>query len=330
MEKPKNSLRQSAELFAKNIFDDPVFQKNWQEYLAAFGHDIADIFGDSYLSKVRFASVLKMLQNKNYEDAFRDLRAYVPENLTAEDNEILERLIRECEKNIPPQTYPPKSERYMRCREALLSHGFSEATQCYGNFLIPTTEKAAFIVNLDDEGHGINIVYGLASIAEMSGCEGWFAAHGVDNDTCQVRNITFVSSDGDEEKATREISDFYHQYKYLSKDEILALKKERQKIFLSHFARALKPLGFKKKGTKWTKSLGNGRAFTFEAQKSAYSDQYYFNSIIHSANDFYKTESVGRVVINNTDIYNWQLMSEEQIENLIQYILKNHIDPVIY
>ena len=217
----------------------------------------------------------------------------------------------------------------MRYREALLSHGFSEATQCYGNFLLPTTEKAAFIVNLDDGEYGIDVVYGFASIAEMSGSEGWFAAHGVDNDTCQVRNVLFISDDGDEKQATREISDFYHQYKELSKDDILALKKERQKIFLNRFARALKPLGFKKKGAKWTKPLENGRAFTFEAQKSAYSDQYYFNYIIHSANDFYKTESGGRVVMYDSDIYNWQLMSEEQIENLIQYILTEHIDPVI-
>ena len=45
MGRTNSALKQSVELFAKNIFDDPVFQKNWQGYLDAFGNDIANIFG---------------------------------------------------------------------------------------------------------------------------------------------------------------------------------------------------------------------------------------------------------------------------------------------
>jgi hypothetical protein len=182
------------------------------------------------------------MQEKNYEEALRDLRSYVSGNRTPEDKQILERLISECERHVLPKTYPQKSVRYMQYRESLLSHGFSEATCCYGNFLLPTTENAAFIVNLGDEEYGVSIVYGFASTA---GDPAWFADHGVDNETCQVRNITFVHDEKTEEEASLEISDFYRQYESLSKDEILALKKERQKVFLGYFARAFKPLGFK-------------------------------------------------------------------------------------
>ena len=213
MGKTSNALKQSVELFAKNIFDDPVFQKNWQGYLDAFGKDIANIFGDSYRAKIGFAS-------------------------TAAD-------------------------------------------------------------------------------------------HGVDNETCQVRNMTFIHDDNSEEQASHDVSDFYRQYQTLSKDDILALKKERQKAFIGYFARAFKPLGFKKKATKWTKALGNGRSLSFEAQKSAYSDQYYFNVSIHADDDFYKRDCYERVVLDKSDIYNWQLMSEEQTNNLIQFILKTHIEPKI-
>ena len=326
MGRTSNAMKQSVELFAKNIFDDPVFQKNWKGYLDAFGNDIANIFGDSYKAKIHFSSTLKCMQEKNYEEALRDLRSYVSGNRTPEDKQILERLISECERHVLPKTYPQKSVRYMQYRESLLSHGFSEATDCYGNFLLPTTENAAFIVNLGDEEYGVNIVYGFASTA---GDPAWFADHGVDNETCQVRNITFVHDEKTEEEASLEISDFYRQYESLSKDEILALKKERQKVFLGYFTRAFKPLGFKKKGAKWTKALNNGSSLSFEAQKSAYSDQYYFNVSIHADDDFYKRNHYERVVIDKSDIYNWQLMSEEQIENLIQFILKTHIDPKI-
>lgn len=86
-------------------------------------------------------------------------------------------------------------------------------------------------------------------------------------------------------------------------------------------------MGFKKKEAKWTKALQNGRALTFEAQKSAFSDQYYFNVIVHSATDLYKVYSRERVVMYGKDTYNWQLMTEEQIDNLIQNALKNNIEP---
>ena len=107
----------------------------------------------------------------------------------------------------------------------------------------------------------------------------------------------------------------------------LAIKKERQKEFLSHFALALKALGFKKKGTKWTRILNSGKALTFDAQKSAFSDQYYFNVTVHEASNLYATHSYERVVMYGSDIYNWQLMTQNQIENLIQYALKNYIEP---
>ena len=75
--------------------------------------------------------------------------------------------------------------------------------------------------------------------------------------------------------------------------------------------------------------MDNGRALTFEAQKSAFSDKYYFNVIVHEVSNLYATHSYERVVMYDSDIYNWQLMTSEQIENLIQNALKNYIEPKI-
>lgn len=206
-----------------------------------------------------------------------------------------------------------------------MSGGFSEAKQRRGHFFYQTTEKTAFVLNLDDEEFCVTAVYGFTVIP--TGAEEWFADYGVDSDTCHARNILCIWDEESENEAKQTVSDFYHQYQNSSKEEILALKKEREKAFLLHFAVALKPLGFKKKRTKWTKELENGQALSFEAQKSAYSDQYYFNVTVHSVSDFYERSSYERVILVDCDIYNWQLMTEEQIENLIQCSLEKYIEP---
>ena len=225
-------------------------------------------------------------------------------------------------------TYPQKSELYMQYREMMFEKGFSEAKQKTGHFFRQATEQTAFVINLeDDEENCITILYGFASTAYMAGDEEWFVNHGSDMDNCQVRNMLCIWDTESEADAKTIISNFYEQYKNHVKEEILAVKKERQKEFLAHFARALKPLGFKKKGTKWTRKLENGRALTFDAQKSAFSDQYYFNVTVHEASNLYATYSYERVVMYGSDIYNWQLMTQDQIENLIQYALKNYIEP---
>lgn len=224
-------------------------------------------------------------------------------------------------------TYAEKSERYRQYRDKLLTNGFAEAKQQEGRFFRQATEQTAFIINLIDDDDCVSVVYGFTSTAYMAGCDDWFANNGSDNESCHVRNILCIYNNESETDASEIISAFYHRYEHYAKDEILAVKKERQKAFLAYFARALKPLGFKKKGTRWTKDFGDGRALSFEAQKSAYSDQYYFNVSVHYESDFYARQSYERVVLYDHDIYNWQLMTEEQIENLVRFSVDRYIEP---
>lgn len=320
-----------AEIFAENIFKDSKFQEKWQGYLARFGADIDTLFSDTYKAKVQIASVLQKICDGNYEEALQYLKSYIPSCSTDDEKNILNRLIAECEKKILPEMYPKQSDQYMQYRDKLLAAGFAEAKQHYGHFFRQATEKTAFVINLDDEEHGVSVMYGFASTAFMAGGEDFFNDWGSYNESCQVRNILTIRlcDKVDETKASEVISAFYMQYKDYSKDEILALKKERQKAFLDRFTPALKSLGFKKKGTRWTKDLCNGTALSFEAQKSAYSDEYYFNVSVHDKSDFYTRQSYERVVIHDSQIYNWQLMTDEQIEALIQYTLNTHILPKI-
>ncbi len=223
-----------------------------------------------------------------------------------------------------------RDERYLRYRDELLKAGFSEAKMRRGNFFLKTAEQTAFIIGLDSDGYGVSVLYGFAAIPNMGDeTEKWFSDHGSDDTTCHVRSILYIH-DGQTEAAVNEtISRFYSQYKDCSKDEILTLKEEKQNAFLDRFACALKPLGFRKKRARWTRDLKNGTSLVFEAQKSMWSDQYYFNVIVRDAANVYKQHSIQRVARNGKDIYNWQLMTEEQIDGLIELILTQYIVPKI-
>lgn len=55
----------------------------------------------------------------------------------------------------------------------------------------------------------------------------------------------------------------------------------KQKAFLQRITAPLKPLGFRKKAANWTYPRGDGYEIVWNAQKSAYSDGYYFNLYLH-------------------------------------------------
>ncbi len=221
-----------------------------------------------------------------------------------------------------------KSEKYIQYENMLLSKGFNKAKEKDGHFYRQTTSKAAFIVNLEDSEYCVDVLYGFASTACMLGDEDYFANYGSDKDSCHIRKISSVYEEN-EETVLQEITQFYDKYKSLSKDDILLQKKEIQKTFLNNFSKALKPLGFKKKGAKWLKELVNSFFLTFDAQKSSFSDQYYFNVSIAPQNNIGFGCLYTRVVMYEEGIYNYQLMSDKQIESLVNFALDNYITPII-
>jgi len=154
-----------------------------------------------------------------------------------------------------------------------------------------------------------------------------FAYCGTNSVICQVRNLLCIWNEESEADAERLISDFYLRYRGCSGKELAAVKRERQRVFFGYFARALKPLGFKRRGTTWTKELGEGRSLSFEAKRSAYADMYDFNVILRDTSDIHRTASVERVSMLGRKTYNWQLMTEEQIHALITYSLETYIVP---
>lgn len=201
----------------------------------------------------------------------------------------------------------------------LMKAGFSEANRRPYRFFRQETKQTAFVVNLTETKGGVGVLYGFCSTAFMAGDDEFFNNYGKDESDCNLRYYVVIEDNADELHARELIEGLYILYRNVEKDELLNVVKERRKQFLQKFNIAIKPLGFKKKGNKWTKLLASGYSLTFEAQKSAYSDQYYFNISIDST----KANSTfgcyySRVVTDTKDIYNWQLMSDLEIEELLK------------
>lgn len=221
---------------------------------------------------------------------------------------------------------------YDQYRSELLSAGFTEAPEKYGRFYRHNTDKTAFIVNLLDEGYGLTAVYGF-TLNSFMGDSDWFLKNGEDSECCKLRESVFLITGEDNTNAKESIEAFFRTYCNLNKEALLAVCKEKQKAFLSRFAARLKPLGFKKKGATWTKLLLSGYQITFHAQKSAYSDQYYFRFYVDpptgSGIKLPPPECYGgQVSINGNGIFNWQLLSDAQVELIINRTINDHLLPL--
>lgn len=215
-------------------------------------------------------------------------------------------------------------------REKLLAAGFREASWDFRqyHFYRPAKQKVAFVLNLKDMGEYIRVVFGFTTIGDEA-AETFLKEHGTDDDDIKLRYLSTIENEADAENATAKIQDILALHGGCSKDEILARKKERQKQFLQTITHRLKPLGFKKKNTTWTRPLEGDFLLSFQAQKSQWSDVYYWNiSISHSAVAFPQCFAT-RLVTNGTSLCNWQLLSDEEWASILDRAVNDYLLPLM-
>ena len=179
-----------------------------------------------------------------------------------------------------PDDIREKLENY---RTQLLSAGFLEPTRHHSAewhwyFHRPDTDLTAFAVNLRGKDGWLEVTYGLASTAftRMAGDENALALYGLSDTDITLRENFLVCDDADAETLSAQIAAFFSRYRGTEKDALLDLAREKRKAYIAQFAAALKPLGFKKKATTWTRPLDSFELI-FNLQKSAYADEYYYN-----------------------------------------------------
>lgn len=215
-------------------------------------------------------------------------------------------------------------------REEILHANFKEGEWDFKQFHFYrcTREKVAFIVNLIDRGDHIGITYGFTSVADQDAVN-YLKRAGEDDECIKLRFCSIIRQEQDRITAANEVKNIYDTYLDQSKDDILQLKKERQRQFLQKIAVKLKPLGFKKKGAKWTMPLDSDFCLEFEAEKTRWTDEYCFNiSIYHKDTPFpqcYRT----RLNTNGKEPYNWQLMTDEELNDVLEKALQSILMPII-
>ncbi len=220
-----------------------------------------------------------------------------------------------------------KKEKTRFFREKILQAGFQEAKVGFGQFRFyrNTGERVFFIVNLKDFGEYVKATYGFSVISD----EEFLKSYGENDCDITLRYTAVIKDETDEEAAAGEIQRIFDLYCGSAKDEILALRKAKQKEFLQKIFDKLKPAGFKKKGTRWIKALEDDFCLEFNAQKSQWSDEYYFNISIYRLKMIDSQCYASRVNLDKKALYDWQLITDKELNRLLDFAYESMLSPII-
>ncbi len=241
--------------------------------------------------------------------------------------------------NMPSQpSLPEKIQRKLaQYRTQLLSAGMQEPMKqetggrhmCFYRF---ATEQTAFVVNLTGSEEYIEVTYGYASTAftKMSGNADALTVYGISDDEITIRANFLICDESEEEEAATKIRQMYNTYLRTEKDELLNQAKAKRKAFIQQIAVKLKPLGFRKKGNRWTRPLEGNFSVHFEAQKSAYSDAYYFNIVIGKSSTPNCTECYyHRVAPLGMSPMDWQALSPDVFDRFLERIVLPELEQIL-
>ncbi len=230
----------------------------------------------------------------------------------------------------PDSKHLPKAihEAMEKYRTELLQFNMQEpikrqSSVWHWHFYKPMTDLTAFVVNLTGKDEYIQITYGYASTAftRCSGDENTLDEWGISDESVTLREKIHIHDANDEQIAKDKIAQMYERYAQTQKDDLLLVAKNKQKEFIQQIASKLKPLGFKKKANTWTRILEDEYYLMFNVQKSAFSDECYFNIYIgkNGTNDYgdcYYT----RIAPQEMYPLDWQSISKEDFDLFLEKI----------
>ena len=222
-----------------------------------------------------------------------------------------------------PSDIQAKMEKY---RKELIAFEMCEpikrnSSSCHWYFYKPMTALTAFIVNVQGNEFYIEVAYGYASTAftRMAGDENALIELGVSDEDITIREKVIICDETDEATAKIKIAEMYAAYRSTPKDDLLLLAKEKRKAFIQQIQTKLKPLGFKKNANTWTRSLNDTYYLNFNAQKSAFSDQYYFNlSINRDGKNYFGGCYETRIAPNGMSPMDWQTLDKEEFDFFLE------------
>ena len=227
-----------------------------------------------------------------------------------------------------PNDIQAKMEQY---RAALLAFDMCEpikrnSSSNHWYFYKPMTELTAFIININGNEFYVEVTYGYASTAftQFAGDENALVDWGVSDEDITIREKVIIYDKTDEVAAKIKIAEMYATYRSTQKDDLLLFAKEKRKAFIQQIQTKLKPLGFRKKANTWTRLLNNTYYLSFNAQKSDFSDKYYFNLYIgKNGTNVHRDCFYTRIAANGTSSMDWQALDKEEFD----YFLEKSVIP---
>lgn len=199
-------------------------------------------------------------------------------------------------------------------------------------FYKPMTELTAFVVNLQGNEFYIEVTYGYTSTAftRIVGDENALVEWGVSDEDITIREKMIICDEADESTAKNKIAEMYTTYRYTQKDDLLLFAKEKRKAFIQQIHTKLKPLGFKKKANTWTRSLNDTYYLNFNAQKSAFSDEYHFNlSINKDGTNYFGGCYETRIAPNGVSPMDWQALDKEEFDFFLEKTVVPELEKII-
>ena len=233
-----------------------------------------------------------------------------------------------------PKDIQAKMEQY---RTELLAFGMCEpikrdSSSNHWYFYRPMAELTAFIINIKGNSFYVEVTYGYASTAftRMAGDENALVEWGVSDEDITIREKVIICDESDEIAAKIKIAKLHTAFQDAQKDDLLLFAKEKRKAFIQQIQSKLKPLGFIKKTNTWTRSLNDTYYLSFNAQKSAFSDEYYFNLYIgkngtNEYGDCYDT----RIAPNGMSPMDWQALNKEEFDFFLEKSVVPELEKII-
>lgn len=158
----------------------------------------------------------------------------------------------------------------------------------------------------------------------MAGCANALSESGILDEDITIRGKYIICNETDEIIAKSRIAEMFTVYRDAQKDDLLLFAKEKRKAFIQQISTKLKPLGFKKKANSWVYMLTDTYYLMFNAQKSAFSDAYYFNIYIgKSGTNEYGDCYYTRIAPGDMFPMDWQALDKEEFD----FFLDNSVVP---
>lgn len=200
--------------------------------------------------------------------------------------------------------------------------GLTACTNAEGRYWTRTPGGFAYVLNLLPQDDGLLIEAGFLFPTEWE----FVASIGERDMSIRLRVIRRVCTEEALHAAMADVDTLREAWFGATREELKAHIAALQKAFLQRITSQLKPLGFRKKAANWTFQRCDGYEVVWNAQKSLYSDGYYFNLYLHRVGMRELYGCIYRRPLG--ELLDWQTIPGEEFDARLSAVIEQYIRPM--